>query len=119
MADKPVGETTKNNDTRFKKGNKIGNRFSSTNQPSPEAKREGWLKRNELQEELTKRVGKKLDYIFENASPKELIDLIKALLPPDKQVNDINFKNINPDVIVETIEMRKKSESYTKKLLDD
>lgn len=118
MANKPADETTRN-DGRFQKGNKLGKKFSSEYQPSPEAKKEGWLKRNELQEELTKRVGKKLDFIFENASPKELIDLIKALLPPDKQVNDINFKNLNPDVIVETIEMRKKSESYTKKLLDD
>jgi Ribonuclease G/E len=35
--------------------------------------------------------------------------------PSDKQ----EITNINPDVVVETIEMRKKSEDYTKKLLDD
>lgn len=35
--------------------------------------------------------------------------------PSDKQ----EITNINPDIVVETIEMRKKSEDYTKKLLND
>jgi hypothetical protein len=60
-----------------------------------------------------------LEDIAKYGTTKDKVEVIKALFPTDKQVNDINFKNLNPDVIVETVEMRKKAEAYTKKLLND
>ena len=60
-----------------------------------------------------------LEDIAKYGTTKDKVEVIEALFPTDKQVNDINFKNLNPDVIVETIEMRKKAEAYTKKLLND
>lgn len=38
------------NSGQFKKGNKIGNRFTSENQPTPEAKSLGWTKKKTLEE---------------------------------------------------------------------
>lgn len=60
-----------------------------------------------------------LDDIAKYGDTKTKAEVLKALFPNDKQISDINFKNLNPDVVVETLEMRKKAEDYTKKLLDD
>lgn len=90
----------------------------------------GAKKTNQIKAEKVKRENSKdwawdkygtelIEDIVNNGTTKDKVELVKTLFPNEKQVSDINFKNLNPDVVVETLEMRKKAEDYTKKLLDD
>lgn len=96
-------EKQRKNNASFKKGNKLGNRFSKENQPTPEEKKEGWAKRN-LREELIERLAEKLfevkapDIAVENSvmdaqkgNVKNLIDLLKIIKMPDKFTVDSKF----------------------------
>jgi hypothetical protein len=81
----------------FAKGNNEGVKISRENQPSPEAKSEGWKKRN-LREELIERLAEELFKVKapemavrnsvidaeEKGNVKNLIDLLKLIKMPDK-----------------------------------
>lgn len=77
------------NNGKFVKGNKEGNRFSSENQPTPEQKRMGWVKREEMRDAIAKMITEEhIKKILSKGSVKELIELIKAILPPEKQTQE-------------------------------
>ncbi len=122
MSDKPkkktVDKTTRNNG-KFVKGNKEGNRFSSENQPSPEAKKQGWVKRTELRDEIAKLITKEdIIDIIKHGSTKEKIELIKAILPPEKQTNEI-LGNLGIEKVFITQEEKRATDKHIDDVIND
>jgi len=90
-------EKRRQNGGYFAVGNNEGVKISKENQPSPEAKSEGWKKRN-LREKLIERLAEELFKVKapemavrnsvidaeEKGNVKNLIDLLKLIKMPDK-----------------------------------
>lgn len=115
---KTVDKTTRNNG-KFSKGNKEGNRFTSENQPAPETKRQGWVKRNDLRDEIAKLITKDdIIEILKFGSPKEKIELIKAILPPEKQTSEI-MGNLGIEKIFITQEEKQATDKHIDDVIND
>lgn len=74
--------STRNNG-KFTKGNKEGNRFSSSNQPTSESKKRGWEKRKSLEqikEEIMEKSFSKINELLdkEDLTSQDLRDIYKT-----------------------------------------
>lgn len=80
-----MAKSTTNNDNKFQKGNKKGNRFTSENQPSPEAKSKGHLKQRALKEIKEEIVYKSFSKVCEKLNSndvtfEEVMDIFKKAI---------------------------------------
>ena len=94
-------ETPSNGDTKFKKGNKLGKKFTEEYQPSGEAKALGWLKKK-TKEELKEEI---IDKSFKIASEKldrEDLTAQEFLAIFAKAVEMSGFKNSKVDTTIKT-----------------
>lgn len=85
-----MAKETAENNGRFKKGNKIGQRFTSENQPTPEAKKQGWIKKKTIDEyaELIKEEA--FGQVYEKLKNGEFTN--KELLEAFRQAVDMSGK---------------------------
>lgn len=117
--EKKTADKTGRINGKFAKGNKIGNRFTSENQPTPEAKKKGWVKRNDLRDEIAKLITKEhIVDILKNGTPKEKIELIKAILPPEKQTQEI-LGNLGIEKIFITQEEKEATDKHIDDVIND
>lgn len=118
MCDNNEAKSTRNNG-KFVKGNKEGNRFSSENQPTPEQKRMGWVKREEMRDAIAKMITEEhIKKILINGSVKELIELIKAILPPEKQTQEF-LGSLGIEKIFVTPEEVKETDKHIEDVIND
>lgn len=116
---KKTADKTARNGGKFTKGNKEGKKFSSENQPTPEEKKQGWVKRNDLRDEIAKLITKDdIIDIIKNGTPKEKIELIKAILPPEKQTNEI-LGNLGIEKIFITQEEKEATDQHIDDVIND
>lgn len=107
------------NNGKFVKGNKEGNRFSKDNQPTPEQKRMGWVKREEMRDAIAKMITEEhIKKILQKGSTKELIELIKAILPPEKQTQEF-LGSLGIEKIFVTPEEMNKVDNHIDDVIND
>ena len=93
-------ETTRN-DGRFKKGNNVGNRFTSENQPPPENKSLGWIKKKSL-EELKNSILDKSFKLIDDKLDDEEITSSELLAIFNKAVEMSGFKKDKIDTTIKS-----------------
>ena len=94
-------KTPSNGDTKFKKGNKEGKKFSKEYQPTPEAKSLGHLKKKTLEELKNEIVDKSFTIAVEKLNNAE-ISQQEFLAIFAKAVEMSGFKNSKVDATVKT-----------------
>ena len=87
-------KTTQNNTKRnkFKEGNKFGNRFSSDNQPTPEAKSKGWARKRIIDEYAEGIIEEAFGQVYDKLKSKELQS--RELLEVFRSAIDMSGKKI-------------------------
>lgn len=87
-------KTTRNNSKRncFKEGNTFGNRFSKDNQPTPEAKSKGWIKKRIIDEYAEGIIEEAFGQVYEKLKDKELPN--RELLEVFRSAIDMSGKKI-------------------------
>lgn len=101
-------ETSSNGDTKFKKGNKLGKKFTSENQPTPEAKSLGHLRKKTLEELKNEIVDKSFKIAVEKLNNSE-ISQQEFLAIFAKAVEMSGFKNSKLDTTVKTYNLFEES----------
>ena len=101
-------KTSSNDDTKFKKGNKLGKKFTEEYQPSGEAKALGWLKKRTLEELKNEIVNKSFLIAVEKLNNSE-ISQQEFLAIFAKAVEMSGFKNSKLDTTVKTYNLFEES----------
>ncbi len=108
-------ETPSNGDTKFKKGNKLGKKFTSENQPSPEAKSLGHLRKKTLEELKNEIVDKSFKIAVEKLNNAD-ISQQEFLAIFAKAVEMSGFKNSKVDTTIKSYSL---FEEEVKRKADD
>lgn len=108
-------ETPSNGDTKFKKGNKLGKKFTSENQPTPEAKSLGHLRKKTLEELKNEIVDKSFKIAVEKLNNAEMSQQ-EFLAIFAKAVEMSGFKNSKVDTTIKSYSL---FEEEVKRKADD